>query len=174
MRSLGREFGQALGFCFGLTFGFAFWFLVVVFFCIIQDTAFFIILLVVRSNGAVEQAIQSVRTQANTILSDLEASAGVRVRTDSALHCWSWKHAVFILSRFRAISGVTPYEAVQGSRYSGKVVKFGETVMARIKQQKGEPRFVAGVWLTKCGFQDLHLVSTDSGELLLTRTMGEH
>ena len=90
------------------------------------------------------------------------------------MHCWSWKHAVFILNRCRAISGVTPYEAVQGSRYSGKVVKFGETVMARIKQQKGEPRFVAGVWLTKCGFQDLHLVSTDSGELLLTRTMGEH
>ena len=50
---------------------------------------------------------------------------------------------MFVLNRFRAISGVTPYEAVQGSRYSGKVVKFGETVMARIKQQKGEPRFVA-------------------------------
>ena len=56
--------------------------------------------------------------------------------------------------------------------YSGKIVCFGENVLARVRpSNKGEARFVSGCWLSKVGHQDMRCVSTSSGGLIVTCTI---
>ena len=104
------------------------------------------------SNGGAEVAVQTLRQQANTLLSMYEAEAKVKVGTSHPLHAWSFRHASWILNRYvLRPGGLTPYEIVHGRPYSGKVIPFGEVVMGLVSPgPKGKPRFIQAIMLGKC------------------------
>ena len=86
-----------------------------------------------QANGPVEQALQSVRQLACTLMSQLEVGLGAdpgRVLFDTNHPMWQWAicHAAWIKSRFAVTQGSTAYERLTGCLYRGKVCKFGEAV----------------------------------------------
>ena len=124
------------------------------------------------SNGAVEQAIQSLRQQAQLLLQQYEDGAQVTVQSTSPIHSWAWKHAAFLLNRYNAPDGQTAFERAFQMPYSGSIVQFGEAVFARVQQRsKGDPRFIRGLWLTKLASNDAHCVVTAGGQLVASRTI---
>ena len=122
------------------------------------------------ANGAVEQAIQSVRQQAQLLLHQYEDSARVKVPTMHPLRSWSWRHASWLLNRFNSTAGQSSYERAFNCAYTGD--KFGESVFGRVCQQmRGQPRFVTGIWLGKLSSNDSHCMVTAGGSLVATRTI---
>ena len=87
-----------------------------------------------QSNGLIEQNVQSVRQQCNILLGQLEEKAGTVVDTMSAVHAWAWKHACFLINRYRVQQDTTSFEKLTGTRYTGKIVRFGEQVLARVRK----------------------------------------
>ena len=56
--------------------------------------------------------------------------------------------------------------------YNGKVVKFGECVLSRVKTAtKGKPRWLRALWLGKTDVSDSHVVCTSSGRLVIARSI---
>ena len=125
------------------------------------------------SNGGAEVAVQTLRQQANTLLSMYEAEAKVKVGTSHPLHAWSFRHASWILNRYvLRPGGLTPYEIVHGRPYSGKVIPFGEVVMGLVSPgPKGKPRFIQALMLGKCVPNDEFILCSGAGKLMLARTV---
>ena len=131
-----------------------------------------------QANGAVENAVQSIRQQCNIFLAELEDRLKCKVGTHDAIHSWAWMHSAWIHNRYHVIQGLTPMERASGGGvYRGRIVDFGECVLAYMKvQNKGNPAWVKSVWLGKVGSSDMHLVSTmgagkHGGGLVLTRSV---
>ena len=125
------------------------------------------------SNGAAEQTVHNTRLQTGVILSDYEAQAGCKVSTHHALHAWAARHASWLLNRYgpRA-SGTTPYEDAFQAPYVGKIVSFGQSVLALCKSKaKGLPKWVQCIWLGKVHSSDQHICVTVGGKLILTRSV---
>ena len=87
-----------------------------------------------------EQAIDSVRQLAGTLLSQYEQGTGAKVETMDAIHAWAWRHASFLLMRYARNVGPSPFELINGRPYAGKLVGFGVRVCACevICQRKGK------------------------------------
>ena len=123
-----------------------------------------------QANGMVEQTVQITRLHAGVLLEQYEQKSGCLVSTEHPLHSWCFRHAAWVLNRYSPHHGVTAFEQVTQSEYSGKVVSFGECVMARAKSStKGRAGWLKSIWLGKIAISDLHIVCTKSGSLLLTR-----
>ena len=122
--------------------------------------------------NSAEPAVETLRQLSNTLLSELEASADVKVGSLDAMHAWSFRHAGFLQQRFTRSQGQTPFELSCGRPYQGKLVCLGETVYGRLKSAvKGQPRWVLGLWLGKLGCSDGHIVFTASGHFLACRSI---
>ena len=123
-----------------------------------------------KSNGRAEQTCQAIRQMAGILLEDYEDKVKTHVATGHPLHSWSFRHAAWLLNRFNPQQGMTPFERLNQSAYTGKVVCFGETVMARVKTAtKGRPAWVKSLWLGKLAISDMRIVCTSGGHLILTR-----
>ena len=122
-----------------------------------------------QANGPVEQALQSVRQLACTLMSQLEVGLGAdpgRVLFDTNHPMWQWAicHAAWIKSRFAVTQGSTAYERLTGCLYRGKVCKFGEAVMAYLKQSpKAAPKWQKAVWLGKTVANDVNILGVPGG-----------
>ncbi|CAE7571046.1 unnamed protein product, partial [Symbiodinium necroappetens] len=93
-----------------------------------------------QSNHA-EGAIERIRQLVGTILAELEDKLQVKIKTFDPLHHWCWRHAGWILQRFGVTQNLTPWERVHAAPYGGKLVRFAECVLARVKTAtKGKPR----------------------------------
>ncbi|CAE7730403.1 RE2 [Symbiodinium sp. CCMP2592] len=122
--------------------------------------------------NAAEPAVETLRQLTNTLLSEFESRAGVKVASLDAMHAWAWRHASFIQQRFTRSQGQTPFELACGRPYQGKLVCIGETVYGRVKSAvKGQPRWGIGLWLGKLGCSDGHIVFTASGHFLACRSI---
>ena len=122
--------------------------------------------------NAAEPAVESLRQLTNTLLSEFEANAKVKVSSLDAMHAWAWRHASFLQQRYTRSQGQTPFELSCGRPYQGKLVCLGETVYGRVKSAvKGQPRWVLGLWLGKLGCSDGHILFTATGHFLACRSI---
>ncbi|OLP76617.1 Retrovirus-related Pol polyprotein from transposon TNT 1-94 [Symbiodinium microadriaticum] len=124
-----------------------------------------------QSNHA-EGAIERIRQLVGTILAELEEKLQVKIKTSDPLHHWCWRHAGWILQRFGVTQNLTPWERVHAAPYGGKLVRFAECVLARVKTAtKGKPRWLRAMWLGKSDVSDCLLVCTSSGRLVVARSV---
>ncbi|CAE7258440.1 Ptchd3 [Symbiodinium sp. CCMP2592] len=130
------------------------------------------------SNGAAEEAVESTRQQTCVLLSAYEHNTGKQVSSLHPLHAWAARHGSWLLNRFIvARDQQTPFECTFQSPYTGKLVEFGECVMAMCrtamtnKPVKGSAKWVRSMWLGKANASDGHLVVTAGGKLLITRSI---
>ena len=84
------------------------------------------------------------------------------------MHCypWSFRHAAWLLLRYRVINGSTSFEFLTDRRYVGKVALWGETVLFKDVasfKHKGDPVYRKGVWVGKSSWSDSHICLTRSG-----------
>ena len=95
-----------------------------------------------------------------------------RPSADNALMRWIVRHAAWLIPRFRSSEVQSPFYRAMGGPYRGKLVEFGETVLAHLPEGgkgSGNPapkladRWKPGVWLGKSDLTDEHLVRTDDG-----------
>ena len=122
-----------------------------------------------QANGPVEQALQSVRQLACTLMSQLEAGLGgepdkVLFDTDHPMWQWAVVHAAWIRTRFSVTQGCTPYERLTNTLYRGKVCMFGEAVMAYLKQSaKASAKWQKAIWLGKTTANDVNILGVPGG-----------
>ena len=118
------------------------------------------------SNGQAERTVQSVRRLANTLRQFAEEKTGVKVTGDMHCYPWSFRHAAWLMLRYRVINGATSFEVLTDRRYVGKVALWGETVLFKdvtAFKHKGEPVYRKGVWVGKSSWSDSHICLTRSG-----------
>ena len=129
-----------------------------------------------QANGPVEQALQSVRQLACTLMSQLEAGLGgepdkVLFDTDHPMWQWAVVHAAWIRTRFSVTQGCTPYERLTNTLYRGKVCMFGEAVMAYLKQSvKATAKWQKAIWLGKTTANDVNILGV-SGGIFVSRSV---
>ena len=118
------------------------------------------------SNGQAEKTVQSVRKLANTLRSFAEEKAGVKITGLHHVFPWSFRHAAWLMTRYRVINGATSFEVMNDRKYNGKVVIFGEAVLFKDTMRakwKGEPVYRRGIWVGKSSWSDSHILLTRSG-----------
>ena len=95
-----------------------------------------------------------------------------RPTTDSALMKWIVRHTAWLTPRFWGNDAQSPFCGAMGGAYRGKVLEFGESVLAHLPEVGkgvGNPtpkladRWKSAVWLGKSDLTDEHLVRTDEG-----------
>ena len=80
------------------------------------------------TNGAAEQAIQTLRDLGTTLLEQVRTKAGIDLKTSDDLIGWAYSHAGHLRNCFSVVGGSTPFERAFGVKYQGKLAMFGETV----------------------------------------------
>ena len=83
------------------------------------------------SNGQAERGIHSVRRLANWLRNMAESKAEVKIRGSCHLYPWSFRHAAWLLTRYRVINGQTFCQLLHDRKYGGQVAMFGESVVQR-------------------------------------------
>ena len=125
-----------------------------------------------QSNGGVENYQKQLQGQVRTMLAAMQEHTKYRPSADNALMRWIVRHAAWLIPRFRGSEIQFPFYRAMGGPYRGKLVEFGETVLAHLPgvgKGSGNPapkladRWKSGVWLGKSDLTDEHLVRTDDG-----------
>ena len=116
----------------------------------------------------VERAIQTLRKQSSTLVHMASDKCSLKLPSDHALWPWSFVHGAWLLNRYHnhSTTRTSAFELVNGRRYSGKVASFGEVVLVlhrKGQSTKAGPQWIPGVWLTKTGGDDQHVVATPEG-----------
>ena len=125
-----------------------------------------------QSNGGVENYQKQLQGQVRTMPEAMQEHTQYRPSADNALMRWIVRHAAWLIPRFRGSEIQSPFHRAMGRPYRGKLVVFGETVLAHLPEVwkgSGYPapkladRWKYGVWLEKSDLTDEHLVRTDDG-----------
>ena len=87
-----------------------------------------------QSNGAVENGQKQLQGQVRTMLATLEDRTQYRATTDYALMKWIDRHAAGLIHRFRRHDVQSPFSRAVGGPYRGKLLKFGESVLAHLPE----------------------------------------
>ena len=120
----------------------------------------------------VERWVQTVRNLSKTLVYAAEKEANVKITSESTLYPWLARHACFLLNRFVAQGGRTPFEVLFDREYKGALAPWGSTVLARPLpkvKEKGEP-WKKGIFVGKDHVSNANLISTSSG-IIKARTM---
>ena len=94
-----------------------------------------------------------------------EDKARLNIEGSFDIYPWSFKHASFLINRFRVLDGSNraSFELATGHPY-GKLALFGERVLfKRAVRNKGSAVFEKGVWVTKHPWNDNHVVLSATG-----------
>ena len=125
-----------------------------------------------QSNGGVENYQKQLQGQVRTMLAAMQEHTKYRPSADNALMRWIVRHAAWLIPRFRGSEIQFPFYRAMGGPYRGKLVEFGETVLAHLPvvgkgsanpAPKLADRWKSVVWLGKSDLTDEHLVRTDDG-----------
>ena len=119
------------------------------------------------------------------MLAAMQERTQYRPTADSARMKWIVRHAAWLIPRFRSNDVQSPFYRAMGGPYRGKLVEFGETVLAHhpeVGKGSGNPapkladRWKSAVWLGKSDLTDEHLVRTDDGVVYArsVRRLAEH
>ena len=124
-----------------------------------------------HSNALAENAVNRIRGLACTLMEELQQRIKVKISTDNPLWSWAARHSAWILNRYRAVRGATPYELVYGKPYKGVLAKYGEPVFSYLKTHlKGERKWHKSLFLGKTEGQDSFIVY-DGERILLTKSV---
>ena len=119
-----------------------------------------------------EGAIEKIRQHVGTLLSEFEQNSGVTIGTLHPLRAWCWRHSGWLLQRFNVMQALTAWERLHQTPYTGKLVRYGEYVLARIRSAtKGKPRWFKSLFLGKSDISDCHIVCTSAGRLVMARSI---
>ena len=113
----------------------------------------------------VENYQKQLQGQLRTLLVAMQERMHCRPTADSALTRWIVRHAAWLIPRFRGSDVQSPYYRAMGGPYRGKLVEFGETVLAHLPEVgkgSGNPapkladRWQSAVWLGKSDLTQFH------------------
>ena len=116
-----------------------------------------------QSNGGVENYQKQLQGQVRTMLAAMQENTKYRPSADNALMRWIVRHAAWLIPRFRGSEIQSPFYCAMGGPYRGKLVEFGETVLAHLPEVgkgSGNPapkladRWKSGVCLGKSDLTD--------------------
>ena len=119
-----------------------------------------------ESNGGVENYQKQLQGQVRTMLAAMQEHTQYRPSADNAMMRWIVRHAAWLIPRFRGSEVQSPFYRAMGGPYRGKLVDFGETVLAHLPEvgkgsrnpaPKLADRWKSGVWLGKSDLTDEHL-----------------
>ena len=69
-----------------------------------------------------------------TMLAAMQENTKYRPSADNALMRWTVRHAAWLIPRFRGSEIQSPFYRAMGGPYRGKLVEFGETVLAHLPE----------------------------------------
>ena len=82
-----------------------------------------------QSNGKAEAAVKLVEDKLRTYKSAIETRVKARISSNSPILQWLVEHVGSIHNRVACNrDGKTPFEAIHGQRWRGRMVEFGETI----------------------------------------------
>ena len=87
-----------------------------------------------QSNGGVENYQKQLQGQVRTMLAAMQENTKYRPSADNALMRWIVRHAAWLIPRFRGSEIQSPFYRAMGGPYRGKLVEFGETVLAHLPE----------------------------------------
>ena len=87
-----------------------------------------------QSNGGVENNQKQLQGQVRTMLAAMQEHTKYRPSADNALMRWIVRHAAWLIPRFRGSEIQSPFYRAMGGPYRGKLVEFGETVLAHLPE----------------------------------------
>lgn len=123
-----------------------------------------------RSNGRAENTIGRFQGNLRTILSDLEANLGIRVRGGHPLFPWAVKWAGDVMTRYALnASGRTAIQEIRGTKSYRSIAKFGEKIfymplkLANRLPGKMDDRVQEGIFLGMRLKSDEIIVGTAKG-----------
>ena len=94
-----------------------------------------------------------LRSHASVLIGQIEEACGCKSQTvgcNHPLYAWALLHSAWVLNRFKVRTGMTPFEICSGRSYNGRLVLFGERVLAYLKsEKKAKPQWQTGLWLGK-------------------------
>ena len=119
------------------------------------------------------------------MLAAMQGRTQYRPTADNALMKSIVRHAAWLIPRFRVRDVQSPFYRAMGGPYRGKLVEFGEIVVAHLPEVgkgSGNPapkladRRISAVWLGKSDLTDEHLVRADDGVVYArsVRRFAEH
>lgn len=118
-----------------------------------------------------------LRSHASVLIGQIEEACGCKSQTvgcNHPLYAWALLHSAWVLNRFKVRTGMTPFEICSGRSYNGRLVLFGERVLAYLKsEKKAKPQWQTGLWLGKTIQGECHIVSAAAG-ILVTRSWPRH
>lgn len=120
-----------------------------------------------------ERFSHTVRNQAKALVHHLEVKAGVYFDPEHTAHGWAARHSALLLNRYAAHTtlNMTPFQALHGRPYAGRICSFGHTVLALDEHgSKYERRWLRGVWFGKDG-ADQGIVAFEGERLVRTRAI---
>ena len=110
-----------------------------------------------QSNGGVENYQKQLQGQVRTMLAAMQEHTHYRPSADNALMRWIVRHAAWLIPRFRGCEVQSPLYRAMGGPYRGKLVEFGETVLAHLPEVgkgSGNPApKLADRWKPACGWE---------------------
>ena len=112
-----------------------------------------------------ERAIQTVRSQARTLVIYVEHQIEAKFPDGHPIHMWALLHSAWLLNRFHRHSalGCTPYQSLFGRPYKGRVANFGQDMYGiSQKKTKYKAQWTRGVWVGKDhADQDMLIIEND-------------
>ena len=87
-----------------------------------------------QSNEGVENYQKQLQRQVRTMLAAMQEHTKYRPSADNALMRWIVRHAAWLIPRFRGSEIQSPFYRAMGGPYRGKLVEFGETVLAHLPE----------------------------------------
>ena len=115
---------------------------------------------------------KQLQGQVRTMLAALQDRTQYRPNTDNALMQWTVRHAAWLIPRFKRTDVQSPFYRAMGGPCRGKLLEFGESVLAHLPEVgkgPGNPapkladRWKSAVWLGESDLTDEHLFRTDEG-----------
>ena len=77
---------------------------------------------------------ETVAGTSRTMLAAMQEHTKYRPSADNALMRWIARHAAWLIPRFRGSEIQSPFYRAMGGPYRGKLVEFGETVLAHLPE----------------------------------------
>ena len=93
------------------------------------------------ANGNIESGVKEFNVQMRKFKLALEARLGEVLRANHPVMEWLIEHAAFVLSRIPVHGdGRTCYERMTGRKWRGRLLEFGEQVLAKLTKPKPQSR----------------------------------
>eukprot|EP00435_Cladocopium_sp_Y103_P003277 s3822_g1.t1 len=91
-----------------------------------------------HSNSLAERVVGRIRPLAGSLMPFLSNQVGVEFSTNSPWWSCAFRHAAFLINRYIATRGATPYELLYAKDYGGATCCFGELVLVYFAKVSGK------------------------------------